>query len=70
MRRRLFRRGLMVALGQCPKCKAPGGGPFVHRGHVFGVCDVDAVRWPLALGQREVARLDASRLAYAGVESR
>ena len=69
MRRRFLRRGLMFALGRCPKCKAPGAGPFVHRGNVFGVCDVDAVRWPLALSSREVQRLDVLRLAYAGENS-
>ena len=56
---------MAVDLDRCPTCRAPGAGPFVHRGHVHGVCDVHRLRWPLTLTVRDVARLCALRLAYS-----
>lgn len=65
-----WRRPVTADLARCPRCSAPGAGPFVHRGRVFGVCDADRLRWLLPLDVRDVARLDAVRLGYRGTDER
>lgn len=57
-------------LGRCPECKAPGAGPFIHRGRVFAVCDLDRLRWLVDLTASQAARLDGERLGYTAAEDR
>ena len=54
--------GPAAGLGQCPQCKGPGAGPFLHRGIAFAACDGCQIRWRTGLSQRDVAVLDLTRL--------
>lgn len=67
---KFWRRSVNVDLGRCPTCRAPGAGPLVHRGRVFGVCDVDGLRWLLPLTPSDITKFTTLRLGYRAADDR